>query len=201
MSTAGPNWVLIGTIFIVLLLAAAGMWVYAERRRRSERLQRHYGPEYGRTVTQLGTRTKGEADLLARERRIKRLNILPLTQIDAARFSQAWNRLQGRFVDSPKDVVVEADRLVSEVMAVRGYPMGNFERSAADVSVDHPQVVANYRAARSIALRHKSGQATTEDLRKAVVHYRALFDDLLEVNAVEQGDTVPNKPQQISVQS
>ncbi|MEO8654705.1 MAG: hypothetical protein ABI409_11335, partial [Ramlibacter sp.] len=97
------------------------------------------------------------------------------------RFGQEWKALQGRFVDNPKGVLVDADRLVRELMLKRGYPMGDFERRAADISVDHPSVVDHYRAAQAIALRDRRGEADTEELRKAVVHYRALFDDLLEV--------------------
>jgi hypothetical protein len=152
-------------------------------------------------VERLGNQSKAEADLLAREKRVHHLNIIPLSGADAARFGQAWTSLQGRFVDNPKGVVIEADRLVSEVMAKRNYPVGDFESRAADISVDHPAVVENYRAARAIAVRDKGGEATTEDLRKAVVHYRALFADLLEVNAVEQRTALAKKNPQLSVQS
>jgi hypothetical protein len=105
---------------------------------------------------------------------------------DAARFTQAWNALQSRFVDDPKGVVVQADQVVRELMLKRGYPMGDFERRAADISVDHPTVVETYRAAQAIAVRDQRGQADTEELRKAVVHYRALFDELLEVRVPKQ---------------
>jgi hypothetical protein len=105
---------------------------------------------------------------------------------DAARFTQAWNALQSRFVDDPKAVVVQADQLVRELMLKRGYPMGDFERRAADISVDHPTVVEIYRAAQAIAVRDQRGEADTEELRKAVVHYRALFDELLEVRVPKQ---------------
>jgi hypothetical protein len=104
-----------------------------------------------------------------------------LTPSEADRFSQTWKDLQGRFVDNPKGAVVQADELVRELMLKRGYPMGDFEHRAADISVDHPAVVANYRAAQAIAVRDKRGEANTEELRKAVVHYRALFDEMLEV--------------------
>ncbi len=159
---------------VVVAIAAA---YYAKRRKESVRLQRQFGPEYGRTVERFGKRAKAEAELAAREKRVERLNITPLAPADATRFSQAWSTLQGRFVDNPKGVVVQADQLVYELMQKRGYPMGDFERRAADISVDHPGVVANYRAARAIALRDERGEADTEELRKAVVHYRALFDE------------------------
>ncbi len=201
MTAGNPTLIVIVAVLIVALIAAVGAWAYAQGRKRSQRLQQHYGPEYGRTVERLGNQSKAEADLLAREKRVQRLNIIPLSAADAARFGQAWTSLQGRFVDNPKGVVIEADRLVSEVMAKRNYPVGDFESRAADVSVDHPAVVANYRAARAIAVRDKAAEATTEDLRKAVVHYRALFAELLEVNAVEQRTAFAKKNPQLSVQS
>jgi len=200
MTSANPNWVVIGIIVLVALVAI-GAFVYIQRRNRSQRLKQHYGSEYAHTVDRLGNQSKAEADLLAREKRVERLNILPLSAADAARFTQEWTTLQGRFVDNPKGVVIEADRLVGEVMAKRNYPVGDFESRAADISVDHPTVVANYRAARAIAVQDKAGSASTEDLRKAVVHYRALFADLLEVNKVEQKPVPPPKVRQVSVQS
>lgn len=180
------NWILLAAALIVVVVAIAAAY-YARRRKESVRLQQQFGPEYGRTVERLGNRAKAEAELAAREKRVERLNITPLAPADAARFSQAWSTLQGRFVDNPKGVVVQADQLVYELMQKRGYPMGDFERRAADISVDHPGVVANYRAARAIALRDERGAADTEELRKAVVHYRALFDELLEAREVKPG--------------
>jgi hypothetical protein len=205
MNTTNPNLVVIAAI-LILVVAAALWWVYTQKRKQSARLQRRFGPEYGSTVERLGNRTKAEADLLAREKRVQGLNIVPLAATDAAKFLQSWNTLQGRFVDNPKEVVAQADQLVNEVMLKRGYPMGDFERRAADISVDHPAVVANYRAARAITspLRDQGGEATTEELRKAVVHYRALFDELLEVGEPSQ-DVTSNRQapqrQQVSVQS
>ncbi len=198
MNTASPNWVVMGAILIILILALVGAWVYAQRRKQSERLRSHYGSEYERNVERLGNRSKAEADLIAREKRVEALNIVPLTAAEVGKFGQSWNTLQGRFVDNPKGAVVQADRLVTELMAKRGYPMGDFDHRAADISVDHPGVVTNYRTARAIALRAESGEATTEDLRKAVVHYRALFDELLEG---EQRPAVsPKQAQHLSVQ-
>jgi hypothetical protein len=174
-------------IFAVLLIAfaiAVVVWL-AVQRQRSARLRRRFGPEYDVTVAEFRSRTKAEAELLKREQRVARLTIVPLTPADAARFSQAWSALQSRFIDSPKGVVVEADHLVRELMVKRGYPMGDFERMSADISVDHPTVVATYRAAQGIAARDASGEASTEELRKAVIHYRTLFDELLGVAPVE----------------
>jgi hypothetical protein len=170
-------------ILIVALIAVAFGVVawFVMQRQRSVHLKRHFGPEYDRAVTEFGGRTKAEAELTKRQQRVAGLKITPLAAADAARFSQAWSTLQGRFVDNPKGVVTEADLLVRELMAKRGYPMGDFELRAADISVDYPEVVSTYRAAQAIAVRDARGEADTEELRKAVVHYRTLFDELLGV--------------------
>ena len=167
--------------FIVLALVLLALAFIAKRRRQSHRLQQRYGSEYSRTVKALGGQKEAESDLKAREKRVERLTLTPLAPAEAARFSQAWHTLQGRFIDNPKGVVVQADQLVRELMLKRGYPMGDFERRAGDISVDHPGIVASYRLAQAIAVRDQSGVADTEELRQAVVHYRALFDELLEV--------------------
>lgn len=133
-------------------------------------------------------------ELKAREKRVEGLTIISLTPAEAARFSQTWKDLQGRFVDDPKSAVVQAGELVRELMLKRGYPMGDFERRAADISVDHPAVVANYRAAQAITVRDERGETDTEELRKAVVHYRALFDELLEVKKAWQEVAPLNHP-------
>jgi len=177
------TWIIVASV-VVIALVLVGAWFY--RRKQSHRLHEHFGPEYDRTVNELGSRTKGESELKAREKRVERLEILPLVPSEAARFTEAWRALQSRFVDNPKGVVVEAEQLVRELMEKRGYPMGDFERRAGDISVDHPNVVANYRSAQAIALRDQKGTADTEELRKAVVHYRALFDELLEVREPRQ---------------
>jgi hypothetical protein len=178
---------------VILALVAVGVWLYS-RKRQSDRLIQRFGPEYGRTVDELGSRTKAESELREREKRVQKLDIVPLAPEEAARFSQAWKTLQGRFVDNPKGVLIEADQLVRELMQLRGYPMGDFERRAADISVDHPAVVDHYRAAQAIAMRDRRGEADTEDLRKAVVHYRALFDELLEV---DQGQRAPARQTEV----
>ncbi len=164
---------------VLLLIALATSIIY--RKKQSRRLRERFGQEYDRSVDDLGSRSKAETELKAREKRVEQLDIVPLTPAEAARFSQNWKDLQGRFVDNPKSAVAQADQLVRELMLKRGYPMGDFERRAADISVDHPEVVAHYRAAQAIAVRDEHGEADTEELRKAVVHYRALFDELLEV--------------------
>jgi hypothetical protein len=167
-------------VVVVLVLIALAAW-YIVQKRQSERLQQRFGPEYGRTLDALGSRAKAESELKAREERVGKLTIVPLSPSDASVFSQAWANLQASFVDNPKGVVAQADQLVRELMAKRGYPVADFEHRAADISVDHPAVVENYRAAQVIAARDARGEATTEDLRNAVVHYRVLFNELLEV--------------------
>jgi hypothetical protein len=186
-------------IFAVLLIAlaiAVVVWL-AVQRQRSARLRRRFGPEYDVTLAEFRSRAKAEAELLKREQRVARLTIVPLTPADAVRFTQAWSALQSRFIDSPKGVVVEADHLVRELMVKRGYPVGDFEHMAADVSVDHPTVVATYRAAQAIANRDARGEASTEELRKAVIHYRTLFDELLGVGP----DEVPAVPPRVPAHS
>jgi hypothetical protein len=182
MHTINTQWILIGGIVVVAVWIALAVW-FSYRKKQTKKLQDRFGAEYGRTVDDLGSRTKAESELKARERRVESLDIAPLSPAEAARFNVSWTALQGRFVDDPRGVVVQADQLVRELMLQRGYPMGDFEHRAADISVDHPTVVQNYRAAQAIALR---GEASTEELRKAVVHYRALFDELLEVKETNQ---------------
>jgi hypothetical protein len=185
MGTIGTQtWIIFAGIAL-LLLFAAGAWV-SFKKKQSQRLLQRFGPEYGRTVDELRSRTKAESELKVREKRVERLNIVALAPSEAATFSQAWQVLQGHFVDNPKDAVVQAEQLVCELMLKRGYPMGDFERRAADISVDHPGVVDNYRAAQAIALRDARGEADTEELRKALVHFRALFDELLEIKEPKQ---------------
>jgi hypothetical protein len=176
-------------VILVIAAAAALLWVYADRRRQSVRLKTRFGAEYGRTVRQLGNQGRAEAELRKREARVAEFRIRSLTAEEATRFSQAWLRLQGRFVDNPKGAVAEADRLVTELMTARGYPMSDFERRASDISVDHPAVVDAYRAAQAIAVKDARDAANTEELRTAIVHYRALFADLLETPAAQVADS------------
>ncbi len=180
-SMTTQTWILVGVIAVLALVALAAWSIY--RNKQSSQLKDRFGPEYTRTVGDLGSRAKAESELKARQTRVERLNLVALSPAEAARFSQAWSALQGRFVDNPKGVVVQADQLVREVMAARGYPVAEFEHRAADISVDHPTVVEHYRAAQAIAVRDQRGEAGTEEQRKAVVHYRALFDELLLAEA------------------
>jgi hypothetical protein len=177
-------------VVAALVLLAVGAWSF-RRRKQSDRLKERFGPEYGRAVDDLGSRAKAESELKARESRVDHLKLVALSPAEATRFSQAWSALQGQFVDNPKGVVARADQLVRELLQARGYPVTDFDRRAADISVDHPVVVEHYRAAQAIALRDQRGEADTEEQRQAVVHYRALFDELLDVKAVfKQPQTV-----------
>lgn len=175
-------------VLVILALVAIALVLY-QRKSRSDRLRRDFGPEYGRTVETFGSREKAEAELHARRKRVDKLNIVPLTPADAQRFSQAWRSLQARFVDDPHGALAEADALVRDLMHERGYPMADFESSAADISVNHPGVVEHYRAAHAVAERDARGETDTEGLRQAVIHYRALFAELLEVDEPERHDT------------
>jgi len=179
------TWIILAGVAVLILIALAAWFIY-RRRKQSHRLKERFGPEYGRSVDDLGSRSKAESELKAREKRVEHLTIIPLTPSEAARFSETWKDLQGRFVDNPQTAVVQTDQLVRELMLKRGFPVGDFEYRAADISVDHPEVVENYRAAQTIAVRNDRGEANTEELRKAVVHYRVLFDELLEVREPTQ---------------
>lgn len=179
-------------IIVVIAVAIIGVVAFmAYRRRRSEQLQHRFGPEYERTVRETGDKARAEAELEQRRRRVERLTIRPLTREDAARYTEAWNRVQARFVDDPKGAITEADQLVGDVMSRRGYPMGEFDQRADDISVHYPKVVENYRTAHAIALRHSKGQASTEDLRQAMIHYRALFAELTGNREM----TTPHEPE------
>jgi hypothetical protein len=165
--------IVVAAIIVVLLVIGA-------MKRRSQELKQRFGSEYDRLVREKGGPRKAEAELAAREKRVKKLEVKPLAEPDRKRFSDAWVAAQALFVDDPKGAVAEANRLVKEVMLARGYPVTDFEHRAADLSVDHAHLVTNYRAAHDIAAKSERNAATTEELRTAVVHYRALFEELLE---------------------
>ena len=169
---------LIIAVVAVLLAAVAAFLMY--RKRRTERLRTQFGgAEYARAVEKGGDRRHAEAGLEERTQRVEKFHVQPLAAADRARFVESWRGVQARFVDGPAGVVTEADLLLSDVMSTRGYPVSNFEQRAADISVDHPLVLENYRTAHEIALRQTRGQANTEDLRQAMVHYRTLFEELV----------------------
>jgi hypothetical protein len=169
---------LIILIGLVLLAAIAG-FAYMQKR-RTAKLRSRFGPEYERAIHDYGDKAHAEKALEHRAERTTSYQIHSLPTEERQRFSEEWLRVQARFVDNPKLSIQEADNLISEVMGMRGYPMADFDRRAEDLSVDHPDVVRNYRAAHEIATAEQKGQATTEDLRRAMVHYRELFDELVE---------------------
>jgi hypothetical protein len=167
-------------ILSVILIAAVGIGaVIFLRKRKTERLRTRFGPEYARAVQESGGRRQGEAGLQEREKRVAGFAVRPLTPGDRERYVASWRKVQAQFVDDPKSSVTEADRLLGDVMSTRGYSVSDFEQRSADISVNHPLVVENYRAAHEIAGRHARGQASTEDLRQAMIHYRTLFDELV----------------------
>lgn len=165
---------------IVVVVAACIAAIIWQRKRRTERLRTQFGgAEYARAVEKGGSRRKAETGLEERTERVEALHVRALGAGDRARFVESWRGVQARFVDGPAGAVSEADQLVGDVMSTRGYPVSDFEQRTADISVDHPLVVENYRTAHAIALRQTQGQATTEDLRQAMVHYRTLFEELI----------------------
>jgi len=170
-------------IIIAVIAIAFALWMFVEKR-RTQRLRTQFGSEYDRMVQSSGRR-RAETELERRTKRVEKFQIRKLSAEEQARFAESWRQEQAHFVDDPRSAVENADRLVGEVMRARGYPVGEFDRRAADLSVDHPRVVENYRLAHEIALRDSRGQATTEDLRRAMVYYRALFEDLLEEHVLE----------------
>lgn len=172
-------------VLIVVLVAVAvivGLAVLLWRRQRTQRLQQQFGPEYQHTVARAGGQRTAESELAARERRRRELSIVALEPAAQARYLEAWRTTQGKFVDDPTTATQEADVLVARVMRDRGYPVDDFDQRAADVSVDHPQVAENYRAAHAVFQANQRGLAGTDDLRQAFVHYRSLFAQLLDVD-------------------
>lgn len=167
-------------IAIVVLLAVVLTAIILFRKHRTEKLRSRFGaPEYAHAKQEGGGWRQAEADLGQRAARVEGFDVQPLTPGDQTRFEDSWAKVQARFVDSPAGAVVEADQLLQEVMSTRGYPLSDFEQRAADLSVDHPVVVENYRTAHEIALRQTKGEARTEDLRLAMIHYRTLFGELV----------------------
>jgi hypothetical protein len=169
--------ILIGVVAAVVIVAVFSFIL--ARKRRSQQLRERFGPEYDRVLKKEGEVRRAEGVLEIRAKRAEKFVIRPLSEQNRAAFAERWRVVQSHFVDDPKGSVSEGDGLVNELMETRGYPMADFEQRAADISVDHPVVVENYRAAHDIALRHSRGEASTEDLRKAMVHYRTLFEELL----------------------
>lgn len=167
-------------VIVIALIVVGAIAFITSRKRRSQKLKERFGPEYDRVLQQEGDPRKAEGVLEFRQKRREKFHIRPLSAADRSSFAVRWDEVQARFVDDPRGAVTVADSLVTDVMQLRGYPIGEFEQRAADLSVDYPLIVDNYRAAHAIAGRHSEGKASTEDLRQAMVHYRALFHELLE---------------------
>jgi hypothetical protein len=175
------NAVIIVLAIALVVAIGAAIWLYMQKR-RTETLRSDFGPEYERAVHDHRDQREAERELEQRRERVEHLNIQPLPAAERDRFAERWQSVQAQFVDDPNGATSEADALVGDVMQTRGYPVGDFEQRAADVSVNHPRVVEHYRAAHAIAVRNARSGVETEDLRQAMVHYRALFEDLLEVD-------------------
>jgi hypothetical protein len=170
-------WIVIAIAAVVVL--GIVLWS-ALRSRRTKTLREGFGPEYDRTVAEAPSKREAEAELEERRKRREELDIRPLSPGARERYVEEWREVQARFVDDPAGAIGDADTLIQQVMRDRGYPVEDFDQRAADVSVDHPEVVNNYRAAHGISVAHERGKASTEDLRQALIHYRSLFDELLE---------------------
>jgi hypothetical protein len=170
-------------IILVILALAVAAWALMERQ-KTRKLRGRYGPEYDRLAQQEQSARRAEAILEQREKRVSKFRIRPLQEQERARFAGEWRTVQERFVDNPRGAVSDADRLINEALKARGYPMAEFEQQAADLSVQYPNVVENYRKAHKIAIEDRQGSATTEDLRQAMQHYRNLFEDVLETRIV-----------------
>jgi hypothetical protein len=174
------EWILIAASVVVVVAVVIFAATLVRSRRKTQRLQQHYGREYERLVSETGDQKAAEKELTARERKRDKLDIVALTPAALSDFSTRWHQVQTGFVDNPATAVGVADRLVTEVMRKRGYPVDDFDQRAADISVDHPHVVENYRTAHGIHLSQQHGDVSTEQQREAFVHYRALFEELLE---------------------
>jgi len=177
---------LVIAVLVVVVIIVIAVALLATRKRRSQKLRERFGPEYDRVLKREGDVRSAEGVLQFREKHREQFKLRALPPNDRSRYEQSWREVQAQFVDDPKGAVAIADSLVIEVMRARGYPMGDFEQRAADISVDHPVMVENYRGAHDIALRHSRGQASTEDLRRAMVLYRSLFDELLDGRQIER---------------
>lgn len=186
--------IVVAAIVVVAVVAIAVIW-YAMRQRRRMELRERFGPEYDHVVRQEGDAGRAERVLNDRQQRVEQLHVRPLRAQDAAAFRERWRAVQARFVDDPRGAVSDADDLIGQAMEARGYPVGDFEQRAADVSVEHPQVVSDYREAHAIARRpaEKSG---TEELRRAMVHYRALFAELVGAGT-RSGERVEEREEQL----
>jgi hypothetical protein len=179
MTNTAMLWILVALAAVAVVIVAA---VVSRRRARirSAELRLRFGPEYDRAIEEYGSAARAERELAARTHRVRHIEFRELSDADRVRFTAAWSRIQGQFVDDPSGAVIGANDLIKEVMRARGYPVDDFDQRVADLSVEHPAVVQHYRAARALAESNRQGQVNTEELRQAVVHYRALFAELLQ---------------------
>ncbi len=181
-------WIIVAVAVVAVIGFAAYLW---SRKRRTEHLRQRFGPEYEHEVETRGNRTKAEAELAEREKRVSKLEIRPLDPSEREQFVDRWKEIQARFVDDPARAVGDADALLADVMRTRGYPVRDFDQRAGDISVDHPRVVEHYRAGHDIAVRHERGEANTEELRQAMIHYRSLFEELVDETAPARRESEP----------
>ena len=179
------TYIIIIVVLVLVIIGAILAPIFA-RRRRSERFHDHFGPEYDRTVEAMGDEKKAKTELDERKKHVAALDIRPLTVIEHDRYLAEWAAVQSKFVDEPGQAIIDADRLIMEVMQIRNYPVADFEQRAADISVTYPSLVSNYRAAREIADKNKLQQVNTEELRQAMIYYRSLFEELLAIEPVDE---------------
>ena len=172
------------TVVLILVIIGALLGLVFSRRRRAERLQDQFGPEYDHTVQAMGDEKKAQTELDERQRHVETLDIRPLSINQREGYLADWTAVQTKFVDDPGKAILGADRLIMEVMQSRAYPVSDFEQRAADISVKYPALVSNYRAAREIAIKNEQQQADTEELRQAMIYYRSLFEELLDTEEV-----------------
>ena len=183
------SWVVIAVAVVVVVALAVIFVLSMSRRKRTERLKSHFGPEYDRAVGESGDQSAAEKELIARERKRQKLDVVALAPESQAKYAEYWRTVQAAFVDDPAGAVGDADHLVTAVMRERGYPIDDFDQRAADISVDHPNVVEHYRAAHVIHLAQEKADVGTEAQREAFVHYRALFEKLLETEHKTEKET------------
>ncbi len=184
MATTNPTLVIIGAVVLLIVVLLIGMSI--SRQRRSKHLQERFGPEYDKTLDEIGNKRQAEKELEQRIQHVHSLNIRPLTADEVNRYALEWQGVQRDFVDEPLASLQKADRLIREVMKAKGYPVEDFEQRVADISVDHPELVSDYRGMHSIAIKQASEKVTTEDIRQALVHGRALFESLIRQSSNEE---------------
>jgi hypothetical protein len=179
--------IVVGILIAIVVVIAIALMVRAQR---SRRLESRFGPECHRAIEETGSKTQAEAKLEKLEKRVEQFKIIPLSPEARADFVAEWQTIQARFVDDPKGALTEADRLIQRIMTARGYPVSHFEQRAADISVNHPGIVEQYRAGHAISERHGQGRASTEDMRQAMIHYRTLFAELAGEGEATRGASV-----------